>query len=174
MTAGVKLRPRDAKDLRTYLSGRATAHGDDEAARFLTLLGPRRAHPKKDLHLPGPDKEQERRDRLDRLAKIRVALHAETAGRCAVCGQPVQFALMHAHHILSGPERQAEERQETMAPTHDRCHDWLHGKDRKWDQREALVALLEWCLATGRVAAASSTTKRIAKLDEARAAGRTT
>lgn len=109
------------------------------------------------------------RARLDRLAEIRVALHAETGGRCVVCGMGLPFVRMHAHHILSGPERRPEERQDTMAPLHEKCHDWIHGKDARLDQRDALVCLLAWCEVTGRKEAAASTVHRIAKIDEARA-----
>lgn len=168
MTAATKLRPRDAKDLQAYLRRRVEAK-DDEAARFLTLFGPRRKHPKKDLGLQITDPEQERLDRLARLAAIRVDLHKETGGRCAICSGLLPFGLMHAHHILSGPERQVEERAETMAPLHERCHDWVHGKDRRLDQRDALVALLGWCVETRRELAAASTRHRISKIDEARA-----
>jgi hypothetical protein len=120
----------------------------------------------------GPDRKAEKRaedaERLERLAEIRVELHRETGGMCVVCDFGLPFARMHAHHILSGPERQLEERQDTMAPVHERCHDWLHGKDARLDQREALVALLAWCDLTGRTMAAASTVRRIAKIDEAR------
>ncbi len=106
--------------------------------------------------------------RLARLAEIRVELHLETGGTCVVCGLGLPFARMHAHHILSGPERQSEERQDTMAPLHERCHDWTHGKAAPLDQRDALVALLAWCEQTKRNAAAASTRRRIAKIDESR------
>jgi hypothetical protein len=105
---------------------------------------------------------------MDRLAEIRVALHMETGGTCVVCTFGLPFVRMHAHHILSGPERQAEERQDTMAPVHEKCHDWLHGKDAKLDQLDALQALLGWCVRTGREQAAESTQRRIEKIHEAR------
>jgi hypothetical protein len=107
--------------------------------------------------------------RLAVLAEIRVELHRETGGTCAVCALGLPFALMHAHHVLSGPERRTEERADTMAPTHSKCHDALHGKNPRFDQRVALAELLEWCQVTGRAVATESTRRRIGKIDEARA-----
>jgi hypothetical protein len=148
--------PRVAAEARRVLDARAAAKAR-KRARPARAAGPTAA-----------DKKSADAERLERLAAIRVALHAETGGRCVICGLGLPFARMHAHHILSGPERRSEERQETMAPTHEKCHDWLHGKDARLDQRDALVALMAWCEATGRAEAMASTVRRIAKIDGAR------
>lgn len=117
-----------------------------------------------------PSKADEAAARIETLAAIRVHLHVETGGTCVVCDLGLPFVRMHAHHILSGPERQLEERADTMAPVHDKCHKWLHGTLEGFDQREALIKLLAWCETTHRDMSAASTRKRIAKIDEARRA----
>jgi hypothetical protein len=117
---------------------------------------------------PGEDaKAAARGERLRRLAEIRAALHMETGGICVICGLPLMFVTMHAHHMKGGEERRLDERVETMAPVHGKCHDIVHGKDGA-DPLPALRLLLAWCRDTFRLDAASALEKRIAKVNEAR------
>ena len=113
--------------------------------------------------------DRERGARIAGLTLLRIALHKEQDGTCPVCNCRLEPALMHCHHILGGPDRRSRESVETMVDLHPNCHDAVHGKSPYVDQREALSKLLSWCLETGRVGAAMALTKRIAKIDEARA-----
>lgn len=175
--------PRTTREVRRLALDVVLLDGEQDAAPSLAdmarrakalLDGPLR---EKRSGIPKPsapgrtraDEKAAAKERLERLATIRVELHTETGGTCAVCGMGLPFTRMHAHHILSGPERRSEERRETMAPVHEKCHDWLHGKLPKHDQWDALWNLLGWCDQTGREEAAKSIRHRLSKIKEARA-----
>jgi hypothetical protein len=126
-----------------------------------------RSRPKRGAGRTKEEKRAAKEERLERLAAIRVTLWSETAGLCAACDRPLPFVKMHAHHLCGGPERQIEERLETLAPVHGKCHDNAHGKHGA-DPLPTLNALLAWCGKTGRTLAAAALRKRIAKVEESR------
>lgn len=154
-----------AKFLRNSPEGRAFLHEWEERKRSDKRKARARTAPKR---AEGKAKKATTKgERLERLRAIRLALHKESGGRCVICGGPVHVAVMHAHHLIGGSSRRSEERQETMAPTHGRCHDVAHGKDGA-DPLPALRSLLAWCAVTDREVAAAALVRRIAKVEEAR------
>jgi phage terminase large subunit GpA-like protein len=113
----------------------------------------------------GRTKEERRKERTIRMAAIRADVYMASGGNCAAkCGTPIGLTSFHAHHCIGGGLRQAMESVKTVAPLCEDCHRKIHRSDL-----DTLLNLAIWAQDTGRREAQAAITKRIAKINEARA-----
>jgi hypothetical protein len=134
-----------------------------EARRVLAARSSRsrRTAPKRK---PGREaKEAQRNGRKERAAEIRGFVMGRARGYCEWCRCP--SLSLEWHHVLSGGERRPRESVETTAAVCRYCHHtWHHS------EVSTLRNAMEWATVHGFKDALRAIEKRIAKVQEARAA----
>jgi predicted restriction endonuclease len=109
-------------------------------------------------------KAEKRAARNERMASIRDEVFKRADGRCELCGIPAS----EAHHVLGGPQRRERESADTVLALCQGHHRLMHYGDLM-----AVEQAESYCRAVGMTEAASAIRKRLDKIHEARAAGRT-